>query len=207
MDKYGDFRVGRTIIGERRVNSGLSAETITVSRDIDVHDFQWLKLSCASIQNAVLPNATELELGWYVVVHVPETSTSTINVQTNNSALLRNILKGRAYKFTCVGNSTAVGEWYVDYLEELESLPTVRYIHSFDATTNWGAESGGYYTITVPASTHELGANPVSTVYELSGGDYIDVMPDKIKTASNGNVSIRVPVTPDLRFAGQIIII
>jgi hypothetical protein len=207
MDKYGDFRVGRTIIGERRVNSGMSVETITVARPIDAHDFQWLQLSAATIQNATLPDTNTVELGWSVVVHVPESSGATINVNKYGSTLLRNILKGRAYRFTLIDKTTSAGEWYVDYLEELESLPTVRYIHSFNATTNWGTASGGYYTITVPASTHNLGANPVSTIYELSGTDYIQVMADKTITATNGNVSIRVPETPNLRFAGQIIII
>jgi hypothetical protein len=213
MDKYGDFVVGRTIVGKRRVNTGLSVESIAADRNIWKHDFQWLRLSAVSIQDAILPNATELELGWDIVVHVPASSGSTINVKTfhgTSPVLLRNIQKARAYKFTLVGNSNEAGEWYVDYLEELETLPTVRYIHSFLSSIgspNWINTAGDYYTITVPASTHSLGVNPIAKIYEKSGTNYIEVMTDKTITANNGDVTIRVPKNPSLIFEGQIILI
>jgi hypothetical protein len=85
--------------------------------------------------------------------------------------------------------------------------PAERYTQEFDATTDWGAASGGYYTITILATTHGKGINPAVKVRELSGSDYIDVFVDRVLINSSGDVSFRVPNAPDLRFEGIVIII
>jgi len=85
--------------------------------------------------------------------------------------------------------------------------PATKYSLAFNATTDWGSLSGGYYTITVTAGTHALGTSPIIEIFELDTGNYLSVMPDEIKVTPGGDVSFRVPGTPDLRFAGKIIIV
>lgn len=75
---------------------------------------------------------------------------------------------------------------------------------TFTATTEWGAASGGFYTITVLAATHGQGSQPSVELFELSGSDYLTVFADEVKIASNGDVSFRVPDVPNARFAGKV---
>ena len=84
---------------------------------------------------------------------------------------------------------------------------TSKYIATFNGTTDWGSVSGGYYIITVLASTHGLGVNPNIKVFELSGSDYIELTVDQVKINPSGDIFFRVPATPDLRFAGAYLII
>lgn len=86
------------------------------------------------------------------------------------------------------------------------SVP-VKYILTFNNTSDWGAASGGYYTITVPVGTHGLGINLTPVVFELSGVDYIQVTVDELKVNNVGDISIRVLEIPDLRFNDKLIII
>lgn len=210
MDRYGDYSVGRTITAGRRVNSGFTAETITASRTLTIHDYQWIRITNASTQDVILPDATTLENGWQVVVDVPAASAASVNVKTYDAVtpvLLRNIESGRAYEFTLVDNSTDEGTWHVNFLEEADAIPTERYIETFDATTDWGTAAAGYYTITITEATHGRGANPNVQIQSLSGTDYITVTPDRILVESDGDTKIRVPETPDLRFAGRAIFV
>lgn len=84
-------------------------------------------------------------------------------------------------------------------------VPT-KHVTVFNATTDWGSAGDGYYTITVPATTHKAAAATVQ-VFESSGPDYDSIIPDRIRVTSVGDVQIRVPETPDGRFAGRIVII
>ena len=210
MDRYGDFKVGRTIEAGRRMDSGFSAETLTAKKDLDKHSHQWLRITNAATQDVVLPDALTLPNGWKVVVNVPEASGASVNVKTfhgTTPVLLRNVIAGRAYEFTLVDNATATGTWHVDFLEEADSIPTERYVSTFNATGDWGTVSGGYYTIEVTEVTHGRGTNPVVMCRAKSGSDYIAVNPDRIMVLADGNVQIRVPQIPDLRFEGQLIMV
>lgn len=84
---------------------------------------------------------------------------------------------------------------------------TTKYISTFNSTTDWGSATGGYYTITVLASTHKAGISPTIQIFELSGSDYDMVQVDRIRVNSSGDISIRVPETPDGRFEGKLVII
>lgn len=85
--------------------------------------------------------------------------------------------------------------------------PADRFIQTFNATTDWGSPSGGYYTITVLGLTHGLGVDPNVQVYEtIAGVDYL-LLPDEIRINGSGDIAIRVLQSPDLRFAGKILII
>jgi hypothetical protein len=85
--------------------------------------------------------------------------------------------------------------------------PAERFIDTFNNTTDWGAASGGFYTITVSQGTHGRGANPSIQVFEQNGSDYDMVTIDTIRVDASGNVSLKVPDSPDNRFTGLVLII
>lgn len=82
-----------------------------------------------------------------------------------------------------------------------------RYTQVFNATTDWGSPSGGYYTITIPVATHGKGLHPNIMTFELNGSDYEMVNVDLVKVNASGDVSIRVLQSPNTRFAGLVLII
>lgn len=92
-----------------------------------------------------------------------------------------------------------------DYLGAGGSAP-VNYYSLFNSTTDWGAASGGFYTITIPSSTHGKGNNPMVEIFELNGGNYEKVFVDQVLISAIGDISFRVPSSPDLRFIGKIVI-
>lgn len=95
----------------------------------------------------------------------------------------------------------------LDYYES-SSGPGVQspnYVQTFNATTDWGSPSGGYYTITIPLVNHAKGGNPVIQVFELTGTDY-DVVDTTIFIDNTNSISIKALETPDSRFAGKIVI-
>jgi len=209
IDKIGDFGVGRTLTSIR-ANLLAQEEALVATRQVLLHDVQWLRVTNATTQDIVLPDATTLPKGWQLTVDIPTTSVASANVKTYHAVtpvLLKNILVGRAYTFTCVDISTAAGLWQINYLEEADLVPTARFASTFNATTDWGAAVIGYYTITITAVTHGRGAEPNVQVYILTGSDFIKVAPDRIYVAANGDTSIRVPEVPDLRFAGKILFV
>ena len=160
MEIKGDLQVCRTIDAGRRVNQGLRETTITGQEDLEIHSHYWQRLDSVATQDVVLPDATTLPVGWAIVV---EALTSNKDVKTYDATtpLSRKVVTpDRAYEFTLVDNGTAAGEWYVNFLEEADTLATARYTDTFDATTDWGAASGGYYTQTITQATHQRGTSP-----------------------------------------------
>ena len=98
-----------------------------------------------------------------------------------------------------------------DAINELDttiSAPNV-YSQTFNATTDWGAASGGLYTITITAATHGFGLNISDiVVYEISGSDDIQTIPNQVILDNvTGDVSFNVSEIPDGRFAGKVVII
>jgi hypothetical protein len=79
------------------------------------------------------------------------------------------------------------------------------YVDTFDDSADWGAASGGNYSITIAQLTHGKGVSPKVQVFELVGATYELVYLNTIVSAA-GNVTISVNETPDLRFEGKIII-
>jgi hypothetical protein len=72
---------------------------------------------------------------------------------------------------------------------------------TFNATTDWGSASGGYYTITY---THNIGSTSVMVqVWDTTSGQSL-VFPDSINIIDTNNINIKVLETPDNRFAGKI---
>ena len=205
---YGDLNVKRTISADRRVNQGLSKETLTSARSVIINDFAWLQIINATTQDVILPDATTLTEGWSIVVMADVSSGASVNVKTYDAVtpvLLKNILTGRAYRFTLINSGTAAGTWQKDFLEEADLIPAGRYVDSYNATSDWAGPTAGYYTRTVTAATHGMGTSP-NVKMLIGAGPYLQVEPDQISVAANGDITYRVPSAPDLRFAGKAII-
>jgi len=82
------------------------------------------------------------------------------------------------------------------------------YIQDFNNNSDWGSPSGGFYTITIPESTHQRGAILWSVgIYQVSGGDLILTQVNELIIDGSGNVSFNVTEDPDGRFAGRVLIL
>lgn len=209
MDHKGSLNIKNVLSSERRVNAGGSIETLTTQRDILVNDFQQLILSNATTKDAVLPNAQSLTLCWNIIIHVPVSSAASVNIKSYHVSapvLVKNVIPGKTYMFTCIDTTTTAGTWHITLLKETDDIGASKYIDTFDATTSWGSPSAGYYTHTITAVTHGVGAQPIVEVEELSGSDFVRVGIEEVYKFANGDISIKVPEIPDLRFAGRLII-
>ena len=80
------------------------------------------------------------------------------------------------------------------------------YTQTFDATTSWGAPSGGFYTIVIPQSTHDKSVQPLVQLYQVSGPDFKQVDAETIISTA-GDVTIKVTENIDTRFAGKVVIL
>lgn len=75
---------------------------------------------------------------------------------------------------------------------------------TFNATTDWGAPSSGYYSFLF---THALASNTLLvTVWDETGAP-VQVFPEIIERTNTNTVTIKVPSSPDERFAGRIVVI
>lgn len=206
MQIKGDLTVKRTLIADRRVDNGLKASVITGAEVLTRHSAYWQSLSAAAAQDCTLPDATTLPNGWAVVVYASGASTITVKDDTAGDTI-KAVPAGEAYQFVLLDNGDADGTWHVVKLDDPGEVVASRYTSTHDATTDWGAASDGYYTISITAATHGRGTSPNAEFYETDGTDQIAVMPDRVLVAANGDVSFRVPEDPDLRYAGKVVII
>lgn len=208
QDVKGSLLVENVLDVRRRMNQGLSKETITGARIVTLNDYAWLQIINASTQDVILPDATTLAAGWNIVVAADTASNASVNVKSYAAVtplLIKNILSGRAYRLTLLDGATAAGVWQITLLGESDSLPAERFIDSFNATSDWGSPAGGYYSRTVAAATHDMGTSPTVKV-RAGSSTYTDVMPDSLSVSASGDITIQVPQLPDLRFEGQMII-
>jgi hypothetical protein len=74
------------------------------------------------------------------------------------------------------------------------------------ALGDWGSPVSGQYSLTILASTHGMGPNPIVEVLEDMTTHFEVVIPDMIKINASGDVTVVVPETPDLRFLGKVLI-
>jgi len=81
---------------------------------------------------------------------------------------------------------------------------SIPYSSTFNATTSWSL-SGGEYLYSIPETTHGKGTSPMVQVFELIGSDYFEIQ-TAIKIETNGDITIIVNETPDLRFQGKVTI-
>ena len=214
----GDTRASRTLSVGRRLNIPMIAETLAATKALDKDIEAWLKYNMGGVadHDVVLPNATLLSKefagligGWEVVIHNVD-ATKNILVKTYHATtpiLLKTVAPGRAYSFRLTDNTTAAGEWHSNFLEEADGLVAPKFTLVFNATTDWGAAAGGFYTQTIGQSTHTRGAGAVALVEKLDGADYRKISVPCEQVTSSKDIFMKVPESPDSRFAGRIIII
>ena len=80
------------------------------------------------------------------------------------------------------------------------------YTQTFNATSDWGAPSGGFYTIAISQSTHDKSIEPLVQLYELVSGNFEQIDAEIIISVA-GDVNIRVTEVIDTRFAGKVVIL
>ena len=80
------------------------------------------------------------------------------------------------------------------------------FTQSFNNTTDWGAASGGFYTIAIPQSTHGKSIQPLVQLYEADSGDFAQVDAEIVISVA-GDVNIIVTETIDTRFTGKVVIL
>lgn len=61
------------------------------------------------------------------------------------------------------------------------------------------------YTLNILETTHEKGTEPTVTLYEENGGIFEEVEA-YVAIDATGNITIKVPVSPDGRFTGKIVV-
>lgn len=208
MEIRGDLNVKRTGIFDRRADQGLYDHTISTSLALVRHSEYFQLLNATSTNDlVVLPDATTLPNGWEVVILNDGNVVLRVEDDTDTGTY-DDIATGNANRYILTGNGTAGGTWFVEPMDSPAVTAATRYTTTFDATTDWGSATGGYYTITIAQTTHTRGTSPSVRIYITDGGTGFNIVePDQSNVASNGDVSFRVPDSPDLRFAGKIVLI
>lgn len=75
---------------------------------------------------------------------------------------------------------------------------------TFNATSDWTGPSGGFYSF---AFTHSLGTNNISVTVWDETSTPTQVFPDIVEQTNNNTLTIKVPDSPDGRFAGRVTIV
>lgn len=78
--------------------------------------------------------------------------------------------------------------------------------NAIDFDTTDFSLSGGLYIITIPASSHNKGLNPIVKVY-LDNGTNFEETETLVNINALGDVTISVNSSPDNRFIGKLIIL
>ena len=86
-------------------------------------------------------------------------------------------------------------------------VPQIRSVSPFNATTDWGSVSGGFYTITKSAATFSnASANAIFQVQEGASTPFeTSVALHSAKLNADGSVTLKVPSSPNARFAGRVV--
>lgn len=75
---------------------------------------------------------------------------------------------------------------------------------TFNATSDWTGPSGGYYSF---AFNHALASDDILVTVWDETSTPVQVLPEIVERTDNNTVTIRVPDSPDSRFAGRVVVI
>lgn len=207
MIHHGDFDVKRALSAQR-LNLAMRDATITAQENLNKFSETWQRLSAAAAQDAVLPDATTLPEGWEIIVEASGAATVTVKTyHATTPVTLQAVASGEAFCLTLKDNATAAGTWHITKLAGSDMSASTRYTATFNATTDWGSASGGYYSQAIAESTHGRGASPIVQLFEVSGSDYLECLADQVKFNAVGDITLRVTESPDGRFAGKAVIV
>jgi len=220
MDIKGDLKLKRTGLAERRFDQGLiTLPVLAAAYNVLRHSHAWLEVATDGngAQDVILPDASTLPLGYKIVVHNVG-SVDNISVKDNGGGLLKLLIPAGvdnyAYEFVLYNNGSPAGGWYVWALDDFDTQVASRYVHPFNATSDWGAAALGYYSHALLESVHTRGPNPIFQIFETVGSDFVSVALDQAKMNASGDVTLRVTAGDaedaadiDARFAGKMILI
>jgi hypothetical protein len=187
-----DLPVGWSLLVK---NSGLSAENVSIS--VDSNTVLSLKPGRSAYVIAKIA-APVLVSDWEVIEIVPfDAEIEGALAGAAGAGLSWN--SGTKKLDVNVGGGVEIVSDTVQLVKGYEKV--------FNATTDWGTASGGFYTISIPASTHGQGTKVLNPSLHIAvGADFATVHADRMLVAANGDVSFRVPSLPDLRFAGRVFV-
>lgn len=133
---------------------------------------------------------------------------------TNTAVALFDGTTGKTLKNSVVtidgsGNIVSPGELTLNGTPVLSTIEQIQdeidpFVDTF-LVADWGT-SGGLYTLSVLAATHAKGVSPLVQVFEEDTGKYIQVGIAVEIDSGNGNITLSVSQSPDLRFNGKIVI-
>lgn len=108
-------------------------------------------------------------------------------------------------KFTSVDNSvTFTGDPETGEIDfSVSAAASGKYVENF-IVGDWSLNAD-HYELTIPEATHGIGVDPEIQVFELSGLVF-DLVDLEVEVNSSGDIILNVSQTPDLRFAGKIVI-
>jgi hypothetical protein len=185
------FRVRARIVGQPDWTT-LIDYTGNVNTDLDVFSWDQIEVICLvydSLSNFVRIVASSFDSQAGSTYQLPDSSE----------------VEGSVIKFTSNDNSvTIVGDPINNEIDFSVGIvgSISKYVESFNDSTDWTLNVDEY-TISIDQVTHEKGVNP--SVYVLDNVD--DVVQVTTNIDNLGNIIISVSATPDLRFAGKVIII
>ena len=204
-----EFRTDVSVSGKveaRRLNEGMIEQTLSAQLGLSATAAGIYSLNADTTNFPVLPNATDLPLGW--TVRIINSGSGTFPVKTNDPTTpvtLVTIAPDEFYTFVCVDNSSTAGVW--KYIKETagDLQPAARYVASFNAGADWTL-TGENYTRTILAATHGMGTTPTLVVQQNVSGAFNSIGVAHSINAS-GDITLIVNATPlDCRLAGRVII-
>lgn len=184
------------------------SKNISATESIANYSSYWQNLSATVSQDVVLPDATTLTAGWGIVIKA--SGTAGLNIKTYHATtpvLLHTVDASKAWEFVLLDNSTAAGTWQKVLKADSEQAAAARFTQAFNATTDWGSASGGFYTITIAAASHLKGEFPDAQAWYDNGTAYeSNTIADVRIIKTTGAVELKATSTPDNRFAGLLFI-
>jgi hypothetical protein len=145
---------------------------LTATEQLTFKSTQVQNVSAVAAQNLILPDATTLinETIYLIDNRNYGAGTEAVTIQTHHATTpvdLQEILRNEIYMFQLVSNGSAAGTWRVI---KLAGDSVNKFIKAF-LVADWGsADADGIFTLSIPASEHGKGIEPVTyTIYEISG--------------------------------------
>jgi len=165
---FTDTTFKRIVNAERRVNQGLHSLELSANYAIPNYEYDFLRVTnaAAGAVTMELPDATTLPLGFDIKIE--RVAGPSVDVLLHGTSAPAGVLKaielGKTYGFRLLENAAAAGTWLIYSVGEDAVLEA--YVKPFNATSDWTDETT-HWGLSVPATEHGQGTQPLVKVYEL----------------------------------------
>jgi hypothetical protein len=132
-------------------------------------------------------------------------------INTTPSTGVTAFQNGDVIELTAINDGTSGNSILVSFNNFTQPIPFstdgIVYVPTFSDNLDGGVDGivDPDYTITIDAATHDKGTEPTATLYEEVGGIFEEVEA-YVAIDATGNITIKVPVSPDGRFTGKIVV-